>query len=144
MSSERGQACLLVALADVLVTRTQIQLHSRHLAGVNRGKKTNNVDFRREHLTSCVGSTQRPPRVLLTGRSSMHTTAAPSGCGVLRCPSAGRHSAWFSHPCHARTPHGTWCNSPQPKGAQPLSHALTSDQFNILTPRLAVWSGGGS
>ena len=25
---------------------------------------------------------------------------------------------------------------PQPKEAQPLSHALTSDQYNILTPRL--------
>jgi hypothetical protein len=25
-----------------------------------------------------------------------------------------------------------------------LSHALTSDSFNIWTPRLLVWSGGGS
>ena len=31
-----------------------------------------------------------------------------------------------------------------PKEAQPLSHALTSDQYNIWTPRLIVWSGGSS
>ena len=34
-------------------------------------------------------------------------------------------------------------DSPQPKEAQPRSHALTSDEFNIWTPRLRVWSGGG-
>jgi hypothetical protein len=35
-------------------------------------------------------------------------------------------------------------NSPQRKEARPLSHALTSDKFNIWTPRLTVWSGGGA
>jgi hypothetical protein len=35
-------------------------------------------------------------------------------------------------------------NSPQRKEAQPTSHALASDSFNIWTPRLLVWSGGGS
>jgi hypothetical protein len=35
-------------------------------------------------------------------------------------------------------------NSPPPKEeAQPTSHALTSDSFNIWTPRLMVWSGSG-
>jgi hypothetical protein len=35
---------------------------------------------------------------------------------------------------------------PSPRSASPpgaWSHALTSDQFNIWTPRLLVWSGGG-
>jgi hypothetical protein len=35
-------------------------------------------------------------------------------------------------------------NSPQPKEARALPHALTSENFNIWTPRLMVWSGGGS
>jgi hypothetical protein len=36
-------------------------------------------------------------------------------------------------------------NCPQPKEAQPRSHALTtSNQFDILTTRLVVWSGEGA
>jgi hypothetical protein len=31
-----------------------------------------------------------------------------------------------------------------PRRLKPLSHALTSDSFNSLTPRLLVWSGDGS
>jgi hypothetical protein len=31
-----------------------------------------------------------------------------------------------------------------PPRVQPLSHALTSDQFNVWAPRLLVWSGGGA
>jgi hypothetical protein len=57
--------------------------------------------------TLWVGSTQRLWVVWRTGWLSMHFTSASSGWGVLLLPSAGRHSAWFSHPSHARTPHAT-------------------------------------
>jgi hypothetical protein len=36
-----------------------------------------------------------------------------------------------------RDPRTNW---PQSKEARPVSHALTSDSYNIWTPRLLVWS----
>jgi hypothetical protein len=59
----------------------------------------------------------------------------PAGCSETRdTPSRLTHTP--SHAASLRMD-----NCPQSKEAQPLPHALTSDQYNCLTPRLMVRSG---